>query len=62
MSNQFPSVRPRRLRQNESLRTIFQETEFRLEDLILPIFVEEGEWIRIDTRTGAYADRIIGRK
>ena len=42
MSNQFPSVRPRRLRQNESLRTIFQETEFRLEDLILPIFVEEG--------------------
>ncbi|HEK1690132.1 delta-aminolevulinic acid dehydratase [Pseudomonas putida] len=42
MSNHFPSVRPRRLRQNESLRTIFQETEFRLEDLILPIFVEEG--------------------
>lgn len=41
MSNRFPSVRPRRLRQNESLRTIFQETEFRLEDLILPIFVEE---------------------
>ena len=42
MSNLFPSVRPRRLRQNESLRAIFQETEFRLEDLILPIFVEEG--------------------
>ena len=42
MSNRFPSVRPRRLRQNESLRTIFQETELRLEDLILPIFVEEG--------------------
>lgn len=42
MFNRFPSVRPRRLRQNESLRTIFQETEFRLEDLILPIFVEEG--------------------
>jgi len=42
MSNIFPSVRPRRLRQNESLRAIFQETEFRLEDLILPIFVEEG--------------------
>lgn len=42
MSNQFPAVRPRRLRQNESLRTLFQETEFRLDDLILPIFVEEG--------------------
>ena len=42
MSSRFPVVRPRRLRQNESLRTLFQETEFRLEDLILPIFVEEG--------------------
>ena len=38
MSNQFPSVRPRRLRQNESLRTILQETEFLLEDLILTYF------------------------
>ncbi|WP_449433668.1 porphobilinogen synthase [Pseudomonas putida] len=42
MSNRFPSVRPRRLRQNESMRAIFQETEFRLDELILPIFVEEG--------------------
>ena len=42
MSNRFPHVRPRRLRQSEALRSIFQETEFRLEDLILPIFVEEG--------------------
>ncbi|UBM27623.1 porphobilinogen synthase [Pseudomonas sp. p1(2021b)] len=41
MSN-FPIVRPRRLRQNPSLRNLFQETEFRLDDLILPIFVEEG--------------------
>ena len=41
MSNRFPSVRPRRLRQNESLRSIFQETEFSLNDLVLPIFVEE---------------------
>ncbi len=38
----FPATRPRRLRRNESLRTLFQETEFRLADLILPIFVEEG--------------------
>ncbi len=38
----FPIIRPRRLRRNESLRTLFQETEFRLDDLILPIFVEEG--------------------
>lgn len=42
MSNLFPVVRPRRLRRSESLRSVFQETEFRLDDLILPIFVEEG--------------------
>ena len=31
-------------------------------ELMVPIFVEEGDWIRIDTRTGEYADRIVGRK
>lgn len=30
--------------------------------LAVPIFVEEGDWIRIDTRTGDYADRVMGRK
>lgn len=30
--------------------------------LQVPIFVDEGDWIRIDTRSGEYADRIIGRK
>jgi elongation factor P len=24
----------------------------------VPLFVEEGEWLRIDTRTGAYMDRV----
>ena len=24
----------------------------------VPLFVEEGEWVRIDTRTGAYLDRV----
>jgi len=42
MSNVFPVSRPRRLRRSESLRSVFQETEFRLQDLVLPIFVEEG--------------------
>ncbi|MBD1550941.1 porphobilinogen synthase [Pseudomonas typographi] len=42
MSSQFPASRPRRLRRSETLRSVFQETEFRLEDLVLPIFVEEG--------------------
>lgn len=41
MSGGFPLVRPRRLRKSPSLRTLFQETELRVEDLILPIFVEE---------------------
>lgn len=31
-------------------------------ELQVPIFVEEGDWIRIDTRTGEYADRVMGRK
>ena len=30
-------------------------------ELKCPIFVNEGDWIRIDTRTGEYADRIMGR-
>jgi elongation factor P len=24
----------------------------------VPLFVEQGEWIRIDTRTGEYLDRV----
>ncbi|QKZ05092.1 MULTISPECIES: porphobilinogen synthase [Pseudomonas] len=39
--SQFPLVRPRRLRRSENLRSLFQETEFSLDDLVLPIFVEE---------------------
>ncbi|CAN7740633.1 delta-aminolevulinic acid dehydratase [Paraburkholderia hospita] len=42
MSSQFPAVRPRRLRKSSTLRTIFQEVEFDLRDLVVPIFVEEG--------------------
>lgn len=42
MSQLFPTTRLRRLRRNESLRGLFQETEFSLNDLVLPILVEEG--------------------
>jgi porphobilinogen synthase len=42
MSDFILPNRPRRLRRTESLRSMFQETEFRLDDLVLPIFVEEG--------------------
>jgi len=41
VSNGFSVSRMRRLRKNASLRNLFQETEFNLSDLILPIFVEE---------------------
>jgi porphobilinogen synthase len=54
MSNQFPVSRLRRLRQSESLRTLFQETQFSVNDLVLPIFVEEevSEYKAIDTMPG----------
>lgn len=42
MSSLFPHTRPRRLRGGEPLRSLFQETQFSLDDLVLPIFVEEG--------------------
>ena len=35
------SIRPRRLRRTPTLRSMFQETHFTLNDLVLPIFVEE---------------------
>ncbi|WP_347555839.1 porphobilinogen synthase [Robbsia sp. KACC 23696] len=38
----YPISRPRRLRRTAALRQMFQETEWTLDDLILPIFVEEG--------------------
>jgi len=41
MSSLFPASRPRRLRSNENFRALFQESEFTLNDLVLPIFVEE---------------------
>lgn len=54
MSNQFPSLRPRRLRQSDSLRALFQETTFSVNDLVLPIFVEEetSEYAVIETMPG----------
>jgi len=42
LSSYSPSQRPRRLRQTPSLRTLFQETSLSINDLALPIFVEEG--------------------
>ncbi len=42
MNNLHSIQRMRRLRKTEKLRTLFQETHLSLNDLCLPIFVEEG--------------------
>ena len=34
--------RPRRLRQSDNIRRMFRETTLSVDDLILPIFIEEG--------------------
>ena len=41
-SHLFPNVRMRRLRKTETLRQMLRETHVSLNDLIYPIFVEEG--------------------
>lgn len=43
---QFPEYRARRVRRNESFRRLVRETRLSVDDLIYPIFVEEGEGIR----------------
>jgi porphobilinogen synthase len=54
MSSHFPHTRPRRLRGSESMRSLFQENEFSLSDLVLPIFVEEGvdDFVPINSMPG----------
>ena len=42
----FPQYRPRRLRMNETFRTMVRETHLRTADLILPIFVRPGKGIK----------------
>jgi porphobilinogen synthase len=42
----FPAFRARRLRRSEPMRTLVRETEVRPQDLVLPLFVVEGEGVR----------------
>lgn len=46
MSARFPVARPRRLRRTEGVRAMVRETEVRPADLVLPLFVVEGEGVR----------------
>src|SRR5579884_1489336 len=40
--NMFPTVRMRRLRQNEKLRSMVRETRLSVDQLIYPLFIAEG--------------------
>ena len=42
----FPGTRMRRLRRNETLRSMVRENRIMREDLILPLFVVEGSGVR----------------
>lgn len=54
MPSIYPFFRPRRLRRSDSLRTLFQETEVQINDLVLPIFVEENvsDYVSISAMPG----------
>ncbi|QBR01942.1 porphobilinogen synthase [Paraburkholderia pallida] len=42
MPNPIPTIRLKRLRRTPATRSIFRETSFGIDDLVLPIFVDEG--------------------
>ena len=44
----FPIQRPRRLRKSKPLRDLVRETHLHLEDLIYPVFVQEGEGVKVE--------------
>ncbi len=41
-SGLFPTIRPRRLRENSVLRSMIRETYLSVDELILPVFVTHG--------------------
>src|SRR5207249_466451 len=46
LTGQFPSYRPRRLRQSPALRGLVAETRLSAETLVLPLFVRPGRKVR----------------
>ena len=44
----FPIHRPRRLRRNENIRRLVRENQVTVDDLIYPLFIEEGENIKVE--------------
>lgn len=62
--SQFPIIRPRRLRRHPLLRSLVRETDLRVDDLILPLFVRPGKNIKkeIASMPGNYqlsVDRLV---
>ena len=49
--------RTRRTRNNALIRDLISDVNLSMNDFIYPLFIEEGENIRIDTRTGEYLER-----
>lgn len=47
----FPEERPRRLRANPAIRRMVRQTHLRVDDLIQPYFVMEGEGVRNEIRS-----------
>jgi porphobilinogen synthase len=43
----YPITRPRRLRENPAIRDLVRETAINLDDLIYPLFIIEGEGLKI---------------
>ena len=46
MTGQFPSLRPRRLRQSPALRRLVSETHLNVAQLVLPLFARAGKKLR----------------
>ena len=44
----FPIHRPRRLRKNENIRRLVRETKLSVDDLIYPLFIEDGKDIKVE--------------
>ena len=62
--NIFPKTRLRRLRKNEAIRDLLQETHLSIKDLVVPLFVQEGinNKIEIESMPGIFrfpVDKIL---
>jgi porphobilinogen synthase len=54
--NIFPKMRLRRLRKNEAIRDLLQETHVSIKDLVFPLFVQEGidKKVEIESMPGIF--------